>query len=144
METQNVNISKEYLDKIRKFTAIRPDETFSYTPIVFRELAEDLRPVFTLRPISGEDALRLSDKMSGEIQFNNDQKTSTIVMHKGEFISAVCRKGVVRWEKFYDGSGQLVTYDGNLDPLPRQLLEELADAILSRASLETEELLGLR
>lgn len=144
METKNVNISKEYLNRIRRFTAIRPDETFRYIPSVFRDMPVDLQPVFILRPISGEDALKLSDAMTGEVKIDKETESSTIIMHKGEFTSAVCRKGVVGWENFYDVSGNIVQYKNSIGNLPRLLMEELCEAILSRASLAEEEVLGLK
>lgn len=144
MDQRNVNISPEYLAKIRRFTAIRPEELFRYTPKVFREIPDDLRPVFILRPISGEDTLKLSDKMSGEIEFEKDSGSSRVTMHKGEFIASVCRRGIVGWENFYDAKGNIVPYANSIDILPRRLLEELADAVLDFAQLSEEEILGLK
>ena len=93
METKNVTISKEYLEKIRRFTAIRPEETFAYVPIAFRELPDELKPKFTLRPISGEDALRYADDMRGEVTIDNGK--ALVSVKRGAYAIAVVKKGLV-------------------------------------------------
>jgi len=142
METKNVTISKEYLDRIRRFAAIRPEEQFVYVPIAFRDLPEEIKPKFTLRPISGEDALRFSDSMRGEVQVENGK--ATIAVKRGEFTINVVAKGLVRWDNYYDGEGRIVDFIGTATNLPITILEELCEAILSRASLSQEEVLGLK
>jgi len=143
METKNINISKEYLDKIRGFTAIRPDETFRYVPVCYRGLPEDLRAIFTLRPLSGEDSLKMGDLMHGEVSYNSDG-TSVVKTYHGAYVSAVARRGIVRWDNFYDADGNIVEYKNNVDNLPRMLLEELVECITNRASMTEEEVLGLK
>lgn len=143
METKNVVISKEYLDRIRKFAAIKPDETFVYVPHAFRGMPEDVRPRFTLRPISGEEALRYSDAMRGEVAI--EKGVSTVKVRRGEFTVSVVRSGLLSWETYYDVNGSIVPYvSGAIDNLPVALLEELCDAILERSRLTQEEVLGLR
>ena len=65
MNEKNVIISKEYIEKIKLFAAIRPEETFEYIPLAFRDLEAQLQPKFILKPVSGEALLRFSDEMSG-------------------------------------------------------------------------------
>lgn len=146
METQSVVLSKEYLDKIRGFAAIRPDEYFWYVPKCYRELPEDLRAKFKLRPVSGEDAAKLADVMRGEVEMNQASAVTTFKTKRGEFVVATCRKGVLGWENFYDDKGRIIPVQEplTLENIPYRLLEELTDAIVGRASLTEEELLGLK
>lgn len=144
METKHVVISQEYLDKIRRFAAIRPDEKFTYVPKAYLELPEELQPRFTLRPISGEDALRFSDEMRGEVNIEAGSK-ATVSVKRGRYTVSVVRAGLVRWDNFYDLKGNVVEYaPRSFENLSIKLLEELCDVIVSKASLTEEELLGLR
>lgn len=144
IETKHVTITKEYLDKIRRFTAIRPGETFVYVPKAFRELPGELRSRFTLRPISGEDALKFSDSMRGNVCIEAGGNTAVSVK-RGEYTINVVKRGLVRWDNFYDLKGDVIEYiPDDFQNLSILLLEELCDAIVSRASLTEEEVLGLR
>lgn len=143
METKHITISKEYLDRIRRFAAIKPDETFIYVPEAYRDLPEELKVRFTLRPITGEQALRFSDAMRGEVMVENGK--ALVTTKRGEFTINVVRQGLVSWENYYDSNGIVVPYaKGILENFPRALLEELCDTIMSRASLTEEEVLGLK
>jgi hypothetical protein len=143
MEPKNIVISKEYLDKIRKFTAIRPRESFVYVPVVFRELPEEQRPRFTLQPISGEDTLRFSDSMRGEVAVEGGK--ALVSVKRGAYTVNVVRAGLVSWENYFDIEGVMVAFKpGNIENLPLELLEELSDMITSRSSLTQEEILGLK
>jgi hypothetical protein len=139
---KDVVISKEYLEKIRRFAAIHPEETFRYTPLVFRDMEEDLRPVFTLKPVSGEKVWRYSDEMSGEVSTANG--VMNVKVQRGKFLVNVIKEGLVKWENYYDVDGKEVTFKNGIDCLPKDLIEELAQAILKRASLTEEEVLGLK
>ena len=139
---KDITITKEYLEKIRSFAAIQPNEIFTYVPKVYRELPENLRPRFTLQPVSGEDVLRFSDSMRGEVLVN-DGRAEVHVRH-GEYTIQVVRKGLKGWENYYTLDGDLVPYSGAIDTLPRELLEELSEVITGRSSLTKEEILGLR
>ena len=143
MEVKNVVISKEYIDKIKQFSAIDPEETFTYTPVIFRDLEEQLRPIFTLRPVPGEKILKFQDEMSGDVAIS-EGKTSVRVK-RGSFVVSVVKSGLIGWENFYDSKGKIVEYKtGSFDCLQRKLLEELSEAILSRSSITEEEVLGLK
>jgi hypothetical protein len=143
METKNIVISKEYIDKIRRFAAIRPEETFVYIPEAFRDMPEELRPKFTLRPISGEDALRYSDAMRGEVTVDNGK--ALISVKRGEYTISVVKNGLVSWSNFYDTNGRVVEYTPNaLANLSLVLMEELSSIITSRSGLTEEEVLGLK
>lgn len=143
METKNVVISKEYLERIRRYAAIRPEEHFTYTPTVYRDMPEALRPEFVLRPISGEETLKFSDSMRGEVRVEGNGKT-TVSVKRGEFTINVVRRGLVGWKNYYDERGNVVEFSGVIDNLPVALMEELCEAIVSRASLSNDEVLGLR
>ena len=143
MEIKNISISKEYIDRIRRFTAIRPEETFTYVPSAFRDMPEEMRPRFTLRPISGEDALRYADAMRGEVSVENGK--ALVSVKRGAYTVSVVRNGLVSWENFYDTNGGIVPYImGDYSHLPMALLEELCEAITSRSGLTDEEVLGLK
>lgn len=143
METKNVVISKEYLDRIRRFAAIKPDETFVYVPVAFRDMPEELRPKFTLRPISGEDALRYSDAMRGEVTVDNGK--ALVSVKRGAYTIAVVKNGLVGWENYYDLNGSSTPYSpGSVSNLPLALMDELSDVITSRSGLTEEEILGLK
>lgn len=139
---KDITITKEYLEKIRSFAAIQPNETFAYVPKVYRELSEELRPRFILQPISGEDVLRFSDSMRGEVLVN-DGRAEVHVRH-GEYTIQVVRKGLKGWENYYTLDGELIEYSGSINCLPRELLEELSEIITGRSSLTKEEVLGLK
>lgn len=144
MEQKHVVITPEYLEKIRRFAAIRPDEQFVYTPKVFLDLPEELKPKFTLRPISGEDALRFADSMRGDVHVEAGGK-ATVNVKRGEYTTSVVKRGLVRWDNFYDLKGNVVEYTPTaFQNLSILLLEELCDVIVSKASLTEEELLGLK
>jgi hypothetical protein len=139
---KDVVISKEYLDKIRRYAAIRPDETFQYIPLIFRDMEEANRPVFTLKPVSGEKVLRYSDEMSGEC-FNVDGVLN-VKVQRGKFQISVVKEGLIKWENYYDINGKEVPFNSKMDCLPKAMIAELAEAILNRASLTEEEVLGLK
>jgi len=140
---ENIIISKEYIDKIRSFVAIQPDETFVYVPVAYRTLPNDLKPKFTLSPISGEDCLRYADMMRGEV-FVDGGKAQVQIKH-GEYTIAVVKKGLKSWENYYDVNGIIIEYNNsNFNTLPRELLEELSEVITSRSKLTNEEVLGLK
>lgn len=139
---KDIVISKEYLDKIRRFSAIRPDETFQYIPLVYRDFEENIRPVFTLRPVSGEKVLRYSDEMSGEVSSVNG--SLNVKVRRGKFQINVVKDGLVKWENYYDINGRVIPFDNNFECLPKSMITELSEAILTRASLTEEEVLGLK
>jgi hypothetical protein len=143
METKEIVISKEYLDRIRKFTAIRPSETFVYVPIVFRDMPEEQRPKFILKPISGEDALRFADSMRGEVTV--EEGKAQVSVKRGEYTINVVRKGLSGWENYYDCNGKNISFSRDaFENLPLALMEELSDIITSRSGLTEEEVLGLK
>lgn len=143
MEVKNVTISKEYLDRIRRFTAIKPRERFTYVPKVFRDLPVEQQPRFTLHPISGEDALRFSDSMHGEVNVENGK--ALVSVKRGAYVVNVVSAGLDSWENYYDIEGEPVPFtQGIMENLPVELLEELSDAITSRSVLTKEEMLGLK
>lgn len=46
---------------------------------------------------------------------------------------------------YYDVNGKIIEYKkGSIENLPRDLLEELSDAITSHSQLTNEEILGLK
>jgi hypothetical protein len=139
---ENVVISKEYVDKIKRFAAIRPEETFHYVPKVYRELPKELKPVFILRPIAGEDALRFSDLMRGDVTVSDG--VAQVKIKRGEYVISVVHSGLVGWNNYYDVNGNDIPYKSNISCLPMALLEELCDVITERASLTYEEVLGLK
>lgn len=143
MEVRNVVISKEYIEKTKQFSAIDPEEKFTYVPIVYREFEEQLRPVFTLKPVSGEKILKFQDEMSGDVEVSNGH--TSVKVKRGSFVISVVRAGLCGWEGFCDHTGKIVEYNaGGFDCLQRKLLEELSEAILSRSALSEEEILGLK
>ena len=142
MAAKDVVITKEYLERIRKYAAIRPDETFVYTPTAYRELPEKLRAKFTLKPVSGEKVLRCSDEMSGDVSMVDG--AANIKVRRGAFAIEVVKTGLYKWENYYDINGRIVEYDASIDNLPRALIEELSDAILERSYLTEDEVLGLK
>jgi hypothetical protein len=139
---KHVNITKEYLDKIRGYYAIQPEEIFKYVPNAYRELPADLQAVFLLSPVSGEDVARASDLMYGDTT-TVDGKFQ-IKTHRGEYVSAICRKGIKGWENYYNDKGEIIEYKNSIENIPYKLLEEIAEAISGRASLTEEELTGLK
>lgn len=141
--TTDVVISPEYLAKIRKFTAIRPNETFLFVPEAFRDMPDNLKPRFVLKPISGEEAMQFSDLMRGEVSV--DAGKALVSVKRGAYTINVVRAGLVSWENYYDLEGRQVPFTkGNIESLPVALLEELSDAITGRSSLTKEEVLGLK
>ncbi len=143
METKNVTITPEYLEKIKRFVAIRPDETFSYVPTAFKDLPDEIKPRFTLRPISGEDALTFSDSMRSEVSVEAGGRAN-VKISRGSFTINVVKRGLVRWDNFYDINGRIVDYSpAAFENLSIKLLEELSEVIINRASLTEEEVLGL-
>jgi hypothetical protein len=142
-KTVDTVITEEYMQKIRSFAAIRPEERFNYIPSVYRTLPIELQPIFVLQPISGEDILRFSDSMRGEV-FVEGGKAQINVKH-GEYTISVVKKGLKEWNNYYDLSGNIIDYvPGIINNLPRELLEELSEAITSKSRLTDEELLGLK
>jgi hypothetical protein len=142
-KTENIVISQEYLSKIRRFAAIVPEEEFIYIPIAYRSFPVDIQPKFILCPITGEEALQFADKMRGEV-FVENGKAEVHVKH-GEYTISVVKKGLKSWSMYYDVNGKIIEYKkGSIENLPRDLLEELSDAITSHSQLTNEEILGLK
>ena len=142
-ETRHVTISQEYLNKIRQFTAIRPDEHFIYIPKAYRELPEELQPKFTMRPITGEEGLRYADSMRGEVLIDGGK--AQIQVKHGQYTISVVKCGLIQWDNYYDANGNIVEYkQGSIENLPRVLIEELSEVITSGSKLEEEEILGLK
>ena len=141
-----VVISKEILERIRKYAAIKPEEQHDYTPEAFRDINDDsMKPVFFIKPVSGENLLRMSDTMSGEVVFTGG--IGNVKVKRGSFIVDVVMKGLTGWKNFYDLSGNIVEYkqcEECFSVMQRKLLEELANAILSLSSLTEDEVLGLK
>jgi hypothetical protein len=142
-KVENIVITEEYLKKIRKFAAIVPEETFVYTPTAFRSFPVEVQPKFVLSPITGEEALQFADRMRGEV-FVENGKAEVHIKH-GEYTISVVKKGLKSWSNYYDINGKIVDYvNGSIGNLPRDLLEELSDAITSKSQLTNEEILGLK
>lgn len=141
---QNIIITKEYQEKIRKFAAIRPEETFKYTPVIFREMDEAMKPVFILRPVSGEKIMRFSDEMRGDVSVQ--EGVTSVRVKRGQFAVNVVKCGLIGWKNYYDIDGNIIEFEpSSFDCIPHKLLEELAEAIMSRSSssLDEKEVLGL-
>lgn len=142
METKNVVISKEYVEKIKRFAAIKPEEEFNYIPVAYRGLPDDIKPIFKLKPVSGEKVLCYSDMMSGEVTMING--SPNIKVQRGKFSVNIVKEGLVSWENYYSINGDIVPFNDNILPLSRALIEELAEAILNYSQLSEEEILGLK
>jgi len=141
-----VVISKEIIERIKKYAAIKPEEQHEYIPVAFREIEEEsLKPVFTIKPVSGENLLRMSDAMSGEVVFTGG--VGNVKVKRGSFVVDVVKKGLVGWRNFYDLSGNVIVFKSDapsFEFMQRKLFEELANAILSLSSLTEDEVLGLK
>lgn len=143
METKNVIISNEYLEKIKKFAAIQPEETFEYVPLAYRDFEKELQPIFILKPISGEKILKFSDEMSGDVTIGKG--LTSVKVKRGSFVVSVVKEGLLNWQNFYNLKGKIIEYSPtSFDCLQRRLIEELSEAILSRSSISEEEVLGLK
>ncbi len=142
MEVKNLTISKEYLEKIRRFTAIKPTDEFVYVPKAFRELPEALRPKFTLRRISGEEVLKFSDEIRGFSTFEGTGHAN-VKVNAGELLIITCKAGVIKWENYFDSKGEIIPYDKSLANLPPYLIEELSN-VIATGDLSEEEVLGLK
>jgi hypothetical protein len=138
----NVNISPEYLKKIRSFAAIKPDEEFIYVPKAYREFPSDLQPKFTLKVIAGDELVKSEDVLKGSYSYADGR--SVLTFQRGEFAVVVCRKGIVGWENYYDAHGTIIPYSNNISELSPDMIFELCNAITERTRLQDEEVLGLK
>lgn len=142
-KTENIIITEEYLQKIRRFAAIVPEETFCYVPIAFRSFPVEMQPKFLLTPITGEEALLFADKMKGDVIVENGR--SEVHIKHGEYTISVVKRGLKRWDNYYDLNGRIIEFkEGSIDCIPRDLLEELSEIITTKSQLTNEEVLGLK
>lgn len=146
MQVRNIELTPELTAKLRSFSPIKPDETFPYTPAVWRDesIPKELRPEFILRPLSGIEALESGDDMRGTVKYDKDGQSEMLFNH-GKYVLSVCRKGIVGWSNYIDiETGKEIKYENSLKCLPQDLLRELSNTILSRGRLTEEEIAGLK
>ena len=141
-QVKDIEISPEYLDKIRSFTAIVPEKEYPYIPKAFRDLPEEKQPIFTIRAITGEESLRFSDQMRGEVELSDGK--AQVKVKQGSYTISVVKSCLIRWDNYQDINGNIIPYDGHIRNIPRALLEELRDEMTERSKLTDEEVLGLK
>lgn len=142
-QTENIVISPEYLEKIRRFAAIRPENEFIYVPVAYRSFPDELKPKFSLRSITGDDALHFADEMRGEVYIDGGR--AQVQIKHGAYTIAVLKKGIIGWENYYDSNGKIMEFsEHNKSNLPMELMEELSEIITSSSRLTDEEKLGLK
>lgn len=141
---KDIVITSEMEAKLKGFAPIRSDGTFEYVPIAYREAPEQIRPTFTLKELSGLEAVETGDAMRGEMEVDTEGKRK-INIRQGSFTIAVCRRGIQGWRNYFDlSTGNEVPFNRDLSRLPRDLLYELCNAILSGSALGKEEVAGLK
>ena len=140
---KNVELTDKQRKKLNSFLPVKVDGTFKYVPKIYREVYEEKDwPVFILKPMTGTEALRTSDLMTGEFSVEEDGKSKTTIQ-RGSYVVEVCHKGVVGWSNYKDDKGKMIGYDKELDVLPSALMDDLCNAITEHTTLTEEELLGL-
>jgi len=90
--------------------------------------------------LSGVEVARAQDAMRGSY----DMTSSQVKVNQGEFTIIVCKDGIVHWENYQDmKTGEEIKYAPTLAAIPKELLYELANAILRNGALSEDEVLGL-
>lgn len=139
-------ISKEYAEKIRGFSAIKPEEKFDYTPMAYRDLPLELRPIFHMQTIGGTDILSAEDSLRPAIRYTD--AGAEAVLQRGAHVIRICNIGLTGWTNYYvvrNGQAEFIEWgkdENNLSKIAPELLQELANEILSRTKLTDEERLG--
>jgi len=146
MNIKNVELTPEMESSLRLFSPIKINETFEYVPKAWREddIPKEIRPIFTLRPLSGVESIESGDDMRGTVKYAADGQSEMLFNH-GKYVMSVCRKGIVGWKNYLDiDTGEEVPYEKGLAYLSPELLRELSNVILSRGQLSPEEVTGLK
>jgi hypothetical protein len=153
--------SPEQEAALRGFLPMRPNQTFPYTPRVYRQKGEDgsylfpkeMWPVFTLRAKDGLGIASLEDEMEGVMEGG---EMTAIRVRTGSQRLQVLRAGLVNCKGWRDLEGKEVAFsrdagkrgspvsDGFLRELPQELQIELFNAITERSELSEEEKIGLK
>lgn len=142
---KDVVITPEMEARLRRFSPVRIDGTFEYIPIAYRDMPDAIRPVFVLRELSGTEAVETGDAMRGEVELDGSASAKRINIKQGAYTLAVCRKGIRGWRNYFDlSSGKEIAFDKELGAVPRDLLYELCNAILTHSTLKEEEIVGLK
>lgn len=134
-KVRNVEITPELRAKLQRYAPIRAKNEFEYTLQAYKELPQEIRPIFKLRAIGGvgrilaQDALRGSVNGLGEVSFN-----------RGAFTLHICKECIIGWSNYLDlSTGEEILFDPTLECLGEDTLYEIADAVLSRRNNELSE-----
>jgi len=142
MQIKNLELTKEQRALLKKCSPINLEKTFEYVPAAYRLLPIELRPVFTLQPVSGLAIVEDEDLMNGQIEIVQGESPK-INIHRGKFTAGICRRGVVSWKNYRDfETDEEIKF--NIEALPKDLAYEIADVVLRSNELTEEEKLGLK
>ena len=143
MVIRNVELTPEVVERLRKYAPIRSTATFPYVPKAYRDLPEDVRPVFELRRLNGVEVLKQMDSMRGKVEFTATGGGS-VAISRGQVVIDTCRRGIVGWKNYIDfQTGEEIVFDKELSALPDQLMCELCDAITEGVPLSDDEVQSL-
>lgn len=167
MDTKDLRLTPEMLEKLKGSIGFDIRDTFVYVPLAFREngIPKSLWPVFTLKSKDGLEIAEVEDK-SGYIEYKDN--ASYYHSCSGSHRVAILEKGIKKIKGLplengttfldYDGDTLLVTIrDGNGVVNTKKLAEEkeivryintklqveLQNAINERSTLTEEERRGL-
>lgn len=146
MKIKNIELTKELIEKMNHTLPIVPEKQFEYTPISMKDFPQEIRPVFTLKPLGGIDGLEARDEMRGEMDLNTRQ----VKMQRGRYVIYVCKQCIISWRNLYE-----ISYDNteskeipfsieNINRIHSNILEEICDKILEGTFLTEEEIQGLK
>lgn len=144
-----MKLDKNIRDKMRGLLPFDGDSVEYYTPKEYKELEEDFRPVFHLKPWNQEQKEKVEiiiEKLSSEKTKNEDK----IKVNKE--IGELCRSQVVNIEKLYDvGKNDFIEVeieDGCISKkdwskIPQKIQTSVYFCLTSISGLLSSEVVGL-
>ena len=136
----DVVLTKEQTEALARCAPIRMARDFEYVPKVYRELPEEMQPVFMLRTLKEGERLALN---TTEQVFDNEGANT------GIYVYGACRMGVRGWRNYRTDvrdAGTEVRWEGrkSVDCLPQALLLEIGSEILISGQLSADVQRGLK
>lgn len=126
-------INEEFREQLRGMYPLDADTKYTVTPESFEKLPEELRPVFTLIPLTQGDFLLLKRMMLKDIQDTKSKSIKQAQSREDEYYG-VLNKVLVGWENVLNPTTlEAREYDGKVETLKECLFESTLQELLKEA-----------
>ena len=126
-------LTAEERESLQGLAPFSQSATSEYTPKPYVLVAESLRPVFTIRPLTKEKK-KAAEKLLANVKDAD-----------GDAFTEMARWLVVGWRNLWDaGTGELVVHEGAEDGgTKKELFETLPSAVVSNVLVHAYKISGL-